>query len=250
MAKAIYSLKIFLFRKHFHLSKFQLNGLKEVNIFVIRFYMKAWFQSPISVEAPYQDFTFLQNMVEFHKTDRDLATEIIEKLSNHMWYLSEETVGLAFFDPNIGDDIKRNMVKRLSENSQILQKQKEATSHNSIVSVKTILTFSTKAFSDFVSKRTLNFFQRFKISTNFLSKDPSQWPNIKEYRDASQKLRLIKVVNDTAERGVQLMSEYNERKLTNDEVELQYILVVVQEYRKKYHSYIKKDLVSQKPTKK
>lgn len=68
-------------------------------------------QSPISVEAPYQDFTFLQSMVEFHKKDAVLSRKIIDKLSRHMWYLSEETVGLAFFDPNVKDEIKRAMVQ-------------------------------------------------------------------------------------------------------------------------------------------
>lgn len=154
----------------------------EVNIFLIRFYLKAWFRCPIPMEAPYQDLNFLQMMVELSQTDSKLSEKIIEKLRSHMWYLSEETVGLAFFDKNVEVDVKRKMVKRLNAESQILEKEKDATIHNSIVSADTIFkTFSPKDLSDFVTKKTLNFFKRFKLLTNFLNTDPSQWPQLKEY---------------------------------------------------------------------
>lgn len=46
MSKAIYSLKIFLFRKQFKgLPSKELRGLRIVNVFIIRFYLKLWFQS-------------------------------------------------------------------------------------------------------------------------------------------------------------------------------------------------------------
>lgn len=61
-------------------------------------------------------------------------------------------------------------------------------------------------------------------------------------------LRLItnfiieKVVNDTAERGVQLMADYN-KKFSRNEKEKQWILLVVSKYRELYKSYHKKDLL-------
>ena len=55
--------------------------------------------------------------------------------------------------------------------------------------------------------------------------------------------KSLKVVNDTAERGVQLMAEYNSI-LTRNELERQHILEVVSEYRKTYPTSKKKDLVT------
>ncbi|CAH0392358.1 unnamed protein product [Bemisia tabaci] len=44
----------------------------------------------------------------------------------------------------------------------------------------------------------------------------------------------LKSVNDTAERGVKLVEEYSEKKLTRDEKERQHIIQVVAEHRKQY----------------
>ncbi|XP_044578979.1 uncharacterized protein LOC123261451 [Cotesia glomerata] len=41
MAKAVYSLKIFLFRNEFHLTKSEIDGLRELCLFIIIFYLKS-----------------------------------------------------------------------------------------------------------------------------------------------------------------------------------------------------------------
>lgn len=51
----------------------------------------------------------------------------------------------------------------------------------------------------------------------------------------------LTVVNDPAERGVKLIEDYNQL-LTKDEEDLQFLLQVVSEYRKKFKSHAKKDL--------
>lgn len=48
----------------------------------------------------------------------------------------------------------------------------------------------------------------------------------------------IKAVNDPAERGVKLITEYND-KLTLKDDQKQYILQIVDEYRKKYPDFKK-----------
>ena len=51
---------------------------------------------------------------EFSKVDEVVSNATIEKLKNHLWYLTPETVGLAFFDPSVSLQIKQNMVNRLT----------------------------------------------------------------------------------------------------------------------------------------
>lgn len=67
MAKAIYSLKIFLFRKQFQISDHELQGLKAVNVFIIRFYLKLWFQSTKSYCAARLDLQFIQESILYIK---------------------------------------------------------------------------------------------------------------------------------------------------------------------------------------
>ncbi|XP_025411715.1 uncharacterized protein LOC112684409 [Sipha flava] len=74
-----------------------------------------------------------------------------------------------------------------------------------------------------LNNKSWKLFQRFKISFNFLREDPSTWKALDEYIQAKEILSALKVVNDTAERGIKLMEEYNE-KFTKNEDQKQFIL--------------------------
>lgn len=58
-----------------------------------------------------------------------------------------------------------------------------------------------------------------------------------------KKLNKLKVVNDTAERGVKLMQDYN-KNLTTKESEFQNLLQVVKEYTSKFPFNTKKSLTN------
>lgn len=78
-----------------------------------------------------------------------------------------------------------------------------------------IKTFGNKDISHFVTRITLQFFRRFQIPIDFLSRDPSIWKSEKSYLEGLEILWKLKVVNDIAECGIQLMSTYNQM-LTKD----------------------------------
>ncbi|XP_074111077.1 uncharacterized protein LOC141535152 [Cotesia typhae] len=67
MAKAIYSLKIFLFRNEFHLTKSEINGLRELCLFIIIFYLKAWFTASCAITAPNNDLTLIKELISFER---------------------------------------------------------------------------------------------------------------------------------------------------------------------------------------
>lgn len=58
ISKAIYSLKIFMFRNQFKLTKSEENSFGAICIFLIRLYIKAWFGAPFVPLAPFQDLNF------------------------------------------------------------------------------------------------------------------------------------------------------------------------------------------------
>jgi hypothetical protein len=60
-------------------------------------------------------------------------------------------------------------------------------------------------------------FQRFRISTEFLNKDPALWESIPEYVEGKKILVSLKVVNDCAERGVKLIEEFNDKFIKQEE---------------------------------
>jgi len=59
------------------------------------------------------------------------------------------------------------------------------------------------------------------------------WNDNECYTDAERIVKSLKVVNDTAERGVKLIQDYN-TMLTKDEEQKQFLLQVIQEHRRMY----------------
>lgn len=237
MAKAIYSLKIFILREQFEFDAGELKGIRDVCIFLVRLYVKVWFSCTTAINAARHDLNFIKEAIAYSSIDEEISQLILKKISNHLWYLSEETIGFAFFDEEVSVADKRKMVAALSD---------VRTSKRRLASdaVKLKFEFQEKNLHDFVSSKTMKFFDRFDISTEFLSFDPSQWQQREDYKKGFDTCKNVHVINDSAERAVKLFSDYNE-KLTRNEEQKQYIPKVVQHYRQIFASHKKSDLESE-----
>lgn len=202
-----------LFREQFHLTAAELKGLRDIYIFLVRIYIRAWFGCTDAIEAPNQDYNFVRDAVAYVEIDSSVSTIILKKIGNHLWYLSQETMALAFFDPNVSLGQKREMIERLQFRDPIVKLLNGRKLTNPEI-------LSEHNISDFVSHKTKNFFTSFGLSSDFLELDPSEWESNDEFLVARASCRDLFVVNDTAERGVKFMKDYN-RILTNDEEQKQ-----------------------------
>ena len=113
MAKLIYSLKLFLFRSQFKLTQREHTGLRRFNVFVMKVYLKAWFTCQCPTSAPRNDLSMLRYIEEYKALDAPVVTAAMKSFSNHLWYLSETLIGLAFFDADVPVDEKMGMVNAL-----------------------------------------------------------------------------------------------------------------------------------------
>ncbi|GBL76001.1 hypothetical protein AVEN_234316-1 [Araneus ventricosus] len=123
-------------------------------------------------------------------------------------------------------------------------KEKESTDCDSKrlhFDLKEMTEFTHKELHNFVSKRTSKFFERFKISSDFIARDPANWNSLHDYQHGLTVVRNFTVVNDIAERGVNLIEEYN-NIITHDEEQKQYLLQVVKDYRSHFPSCPKHSL--------
>ena len=84
---------------------------------------------------------------------------------------------------------------------------------------------------NFVTKNTRSFFTMLSLPTSFLELSPQKWKQNEDFLEAEKTVHSLKVINDTAERGVQLIQEYNSI-LTKNEDQKQFLLQVVREHRK------------------
>lgn len=240
MSKEIYCYKMFLLREEFTMTSFELKGIRNICIFLTRMFIPYWFGCMSSVNAPRQDLQFIQDALSYF--DVRVSDALLHKIKNHLWYLSEEAVALSFFDEIISFEIKRKMVQglgNLDNEDDEVDIPKRLT-----VTVKQLKSYGNKDLSDFVTPRTKRFFDRLQIQKGFLHSDPSTWRDREDYCTGKRICQNLTVVNDSAERAVKLITDFN-RALTYDEEDKQYLLQVVEHYRQKYPSHTKASLLNQ-----
>lgn len=241
MAKALYSIKIYIFKDQFQLTSAEEKSLRSICIFIIRVYVKAWFCAPNAAMAPFQDLELVKTLIRYSSIDEIISQNALKKICNHLWYLVPETASLSFFDENISILTKQKMVAATNNKNNMKYLKKIN------INLKDIDCFLNKNIEDFITESSLNFFERFGINKNFLLENPEIWPTLPEYIQGKEIVKNIRVVNDAAERAVKLMTEFNEI-LTKDEDQKQYLLAVVTEYRKQFPDSNKQTLINKLAT--
>lgn len=210
MSKAIYCLKIFIFRQEYKLNKREYDSISDICIFIVRCYVRAWFNAPNACFAPRQDLQFLHDLYAYKTIDEKLSEVTQKKFINHLWYLSPESVGFAFFDDEISDDTKIKMVQALKNDDNVDGEFEDLINLEKRLSVKLneVPSFINNNIESFISNKTLNFFERFNLNYNFFETSPSTWENNLEYKQGKEIVSKLKVVNDTAERAVKLIEDF------------------------------------------
>ena len=77
---------------------------------------------------------------------------------------------------------------------------------------------------------------------SFINKNLEEWSSDAEYSKEKEICENMRVTNDTAERGVALMQEYNQLH-TVDEEQKQYLMLVVKKNRNKFPNVKKTTLL-------
>lgn len=230
MSKAIYSLKIYLFRASFELTPKEEQSLAEICIFILDVYLEAWYTAPLATKAPSHDLEFIKKLYEFQSTDLQISQLAIKKFSSHLWYLNPEAAAMAFFDDTVSVHTKREMVLELND---IVDDIDDKCPKRFQINLKDISAICNKEMDYFITPQSRRFFTRFNINTTFLETDPSLWSQDENFQHGLKVVKQLKIVNDCAERAVSLMEKYN-NILTRNEDQKQYILQVLSEYRKQF----------------
>src|SRR6218665_3284135 len=136
----------------------------------------------------------LKKMVQRVRLEGKAARSVLER---HLWYLSDETVGLAMFSDRVTIEEKETLVVGL---------RREAT-ERSVRGDPTILKEGIR-LGDFATTRTLRLLNQPQIEHSFLSIPPGQWNDLESYQKGKHQVQQLRVVNDTAERVVKLFQEF------------------------------------------
>ena len=149
-----------------------------------------------------------------------------DKLKSHLWYPSEENVGLTLFDEEVSLVVKKKIVMRIKHQEE----DNDGKPHRRCIQDLETLVLSN--LDSFASPKTMRFFEILHIPMDFLDAD-RPWEMNATFQAAQEQLKHLQVVNDHAERGIVLIQQFN-RILTKDEEQLQFLLQVVADHRRNY----------------
>ncbi|ESO05801.1 hypothetical protein HELRODRAFT_171475 [Helobdella robusta] len=187
MAKVIYCLKMYLFRNEFKLTATETKSLTEFCLFATHIYVPAWMLCPIPSDAPVNDLQLLSRIEQYSEINKNVASAATKKLKNHLWYLGTEMVWLSLFLNKVANAEKQLIVEAMTA----------VDSDWSVRGVKYPATeleqVKSKPLHDLVSVANV--------------------------------VKSLKVVNDTAERTVALMTNFNQ-SITKNETELQKLIQI------------------------
>ena len=110
MSKVLYSLKMWMFRSQFKLKSTEERGLKEMCLFSVLIYIKAWMTAPNTISAHRNDYNLMNGLLKYRTINAAISKATSDKFKNHLWYLSEGLAGLALLDKEVPIATKRLML--------------------------------------------------------------------------------------------------------------------------------------------
>ena len=225
MTTILYASKIYGFSKQLDIDKDYLNLYERFCLFCSLYYVPWWLSASKGIDAPVNDLEFWNAMQVYHKIDKDVASAALYSFENHLWYLSEELTPLCLFSAKVNPKQKSQIAKKIMKTKG---KYDEESSRGQ--TVMPVLTTRTKLV-DLVGPKSWTAFSKF-VDTEWLQKPVNTWQDDPGYETMFYQMRHLKVVNDLAERGVKLVSDFA-KTITHDEDQKQCLYQVVEDHRRK-----------------
>ena len=239
LAKAIYELKLCLLMDQFIMEEKQKGEVLIMAQFVGLFYAKAFLQSPLPCSAPSNDLAFMSEMIVWKKYQPRAAFLCLQSCYRHLWYLTPQMVVLSLLDKDLANIDKEEMAMKLFS---LERDEKIQTGKPTFPSIAWSVEGSAPKLSSFITKKSWLIFDilDLKDPQEWMQTPASLWDKFSDYRKFRDFGLNLSVVNDIAERGIKLVSDFIER--CRDEGQRQALLQVVEEHRNKFPSYNKATL--------
>ena len=235
MAKTIYINKMRLLGKVFPMSVEEQMMVKQLSEFVILFYARFWFTTPLACSAAREDLDFINNLQEYRKINGKFFWDVIKSVYNHLWYLTPQMITLALFDKDLESSSKEEMARMLHSIDRVQI-------HTGKPTFPIIAPQARYNMASLVGPESWLLFDLFDMSgpQDWLLAPASSWHLSPCFRRLEGFVNNLVVVNDLAERGCHLATEFINR--VQSEEQRHALTQVVEEYRGRVKDYTKSSL--------
>ena len=224
MAVALYAPKMYGFGDQVGYSAEFLDKLERVLLFTCLLYTAYWVDAPKAAEAAVVDLQLFKDLHIYQMIDQEVANAVIAVFNRHTWYLTQELAVFALCSKRLSNNVKRDLADKLMFFERPVEYRPGKPSLPEVT--------ESSELTDFIGTNSWLVFDILGIKGDWLEKSVTEWEDFPEFLTLQSYIDNLKVVNDTAERGIKLWSDYI-GILTSDEAKRQDIVQVVEEHRGK-----------------
>lgn len=235
MAKAIYNLKLRLLSNVFKMSPEESAFVQMISEFVCCVYAKYWFTTPIPTAAPREDLDFINSLQVYRKIDHKFFWEVISSVYNHLWYLCPQLITLSLFDLHLESTLKEEMAKALHQTPRCAISTGKPT-------FPTIAPNARFRLADFIGPASWLLFDLCGLQgpQDWLLAPSCNWHLSTSFKQIEEFANKLVVVNDLAERGCHLATEFINRVESEEQREA--LFQSVEDFRAKVPNDNKENL--------
>lgn len=198
-------------------------GLSEFNIFLVKIYLEHWFTSTLAAQAALNDVKLIEQLKQYRQINSSLAEAALKIMSRHMWYLSDITLGLSFFDPRHSEESLAKMAASLDRTGDQQNLFRKVLNNDD----------DELDVTNMVSQNTCKFFEIVGVDYDFIRSPPSCWHENDDYIKIKEIANNLTVVNDPAERAIGLLKTVN-NTLTMDSTQQNNLIQVIEKFNQNH----------------
>ena len=145
----------------------------------------------------------------YKSVDDVVASAALRAVKLHLWYLTPELLPLCLFSSAVDDHLKAKIVKEMLKHpKKASMTNRYGTDFGKPKFPDIPLSEEETSLLNFVGEDCWRFFRIMKMDSSFLDSPVSSWHLSAEYMDAVKVVNNMCVVNNAAERGVKLCSDF------------------------------------------
>lgn len=221
--QVLYCIKMFLFADQLGYDEPMKQKLQRMTQFLLLFYIVAWLRAPVAADAPANDLNLYRSLVRYREMDRPVADAALAVIRRHLWYLQPSLVVFSLFSSRVTEQEKEAICAKL-----LATRRSKEPGQSSPVAVT--LDEST-GLSDLVSAPSWLLFDLTNADSEWLAKPSGEWEQHDSYLQCKAFVHSVKVVNDTAERGIAMLKSF--APLVKGQEQFQWLLQAVEQHRRK-----------------
>lgn len=241
MAPVIYTLKIYLFRHQLKKTPGEIKQLEFFVNFICFCYIEHWTLCSYASDAPFMDLKLYKDMLSWTRNGTNIGTEVMNKILGHTEYLNQEYICLALFSEKVGNREKQKIAQRLLEIPP--QNNYSMGKPNAVPMTRLFAEGMNYELVDFIGNGSLFMFEALGFQKDWLKDPVNEWENSPAFQEMKEFVKHLKTTNDTAERGIKLISDYAQL-ITKNEDQKQALLQVVQEHRRLHPGQKKSNFIN------